>query len=221
MFFWTCIWFLVICYAGGSSKVRYSRHMDLAKGIGLICAFQACRRLIKGATLWLGCPCSQWVWISRGTTGRNRLRVSGSKRVPSVKAANRLVRRLCYLSLVCMKGKMKPGPSIKDCFKNSRVIQWQLIPYKFPTCFLNSCQGWNIPEKKVPIGAWSSRPVHCSHFTNRWRWVFWVSYHSKQFGSPKSQETSKFHCFSRHWFVDTRQKYITSRWVWRVVQRRS
>ena len=75
--------------------------MDLLKGIGLVAAIQACRRLVKGATLWLGCPCSQWVWISRGSTGRSRLRPSGSKKLPSVKAANRLVRRLCYLYLVC------------------------------------------------------------------------------------------------------------------------
>ena len=145
MFFSTCVEFWVTCFSGWSSKVSYSRHMDLLKGIGLVAALAACRRLIKGATLWLGCPCSQWVWISRGSTRRNRLRPSGSKRIASVKAANRLVRRLCYLWLVCtckgtrvfflpltlkiFESKLCLNHLFKIPFpKNSRVIQWQLIP---------------------------------------------------------------------------------------------
>jgi len=50
------------------SKVVYSRHMDFAIGIGMLTAFQICRRLVKEGVLWVGCPCSQWKWISRGTT---------------------------------------------------------------------------------------------------------------------------------------------------------
>ena len=49
--------------------------------------------------LWLGCPCSSWVWLSRHSTKRNRLRPRGRKTLKSVKMANRLVRRVCYLFL--------------------------------------------------------------------------------------------------------------------------
>ena len=84
------------------AKVSYSRHYNLATGIGLLIALQACRRLIKGAAVWLAAPCSQWIFMSRGTTKRCRLRVGGNKKLAKVKLANRLVRRLCYLLLVCV-----------------------------------------------------------------------------------------------------------------------
>ena len=84
------------------AKVRYSRHYNLATGIGLLVALQAIRRVVKGGAVWLAAPCSQWVWLSRGSTYRSRLRVGGNKRIPKVKLANRLVRRLCYLLLACV-----------------------------------------------------------------------------------------------------------------------
>lgn len=77
--------------------------MDLGLTLGLLSAFQACRRLIVGGLLWLGCPCSSWVWVSRGSTRRCRLRPKGDTKVRSVKQANRLVRRLCYLLLACLE----------------------------------------------------------------------------------------------------------------------
>lgn len=80
-------------------EVVYSRHMNFATAIGFITAFQICRRLTKEGCLWIGCPCSQWIWISRGTTKRCRLRPSGSRHVASAKEANRLVRRICFLQL--------------------------------------------------------------------------------------------------------------------------
>lgn len=82
-----------------TSEVRYSRHMDLASAVGFLVAFQACRRLVRNGLLYLGTPCSQWIWLSRGSTGRCRLRPGGDKKIPSVRATNRLVRRLCFLFL--------------------------------------------------------------------------------------------------------------------------
>jgi len=79
------------------SKVRYSRHMDIGTAVGFLATFEAVRRLVKGGLLWLGAPCSSWVWISRGSTQRCRIRPQGSRKVASVLRMNRLVRRLCYL----------------------------------------------------------------------------------------------------------------------------
>ena len=57
--------------------------------------------------MWLGLPCSSYIWISRGTTWRCRLRPKGSKRFPGVRKANKLVRRVCYLLLVfCVKANL-------------------------------------------------------------------------------------------------------------------
>lgn len=73
--------------------------MNLGLAVGFLAAFAACRRLVKGGVVWCGTPCSQWVWLSRGSTGRCRIRPRGDKRVRSVRSTNRLVRRLCFLWL--------------------------------------------------------------------------------------------------------------------------
>ena len=48
---------------------------------------------------WLGVPCAQWIFLSRGSTGRSRVRPRGKKLLKNVAKTNRLVRRLCYLFL--------------------------------------------------------------------------------------------------------------------------
>lgn len=50
--------------------------------------------------VWLALPCSSWVWMSRGSTRRSRLRVKGPKYLKKVRDANRLARRACFLCLV-------------------------------------------------------------------------------------------------------------------------
>ncbi len=79
------------------AKVDYSRHQNLLLTIGFVVALQTLRRVIKNGTVWLGVPCSSWIWMSRATTKRCRLRPEGTKKYKQVKLSNRLVRRLCYL----------------------------------------------------------------------------------------------------------------------------
>ena len=79
------------------SKVSYSRHMDLHSGMGFLTAFQALRRVVMGGLIWLGLPCCSYIWLSRGTTRRCRLRPRGCKKLRKVRMANRLVRRVCYM----------------------------------------------------------------------------------------------------------------------------
>lgn len=79
-------------------EVTYSRHMDLMTAMGWLSALQAVRRLRPQGLLWAGCPCSTWIWMSRGSTGRSRLRVQGHKKTATA-SANKMVRRLCYLIL--------------------------------------------------------------------------------------------------------------------------
>lgn len=55
--------------------------------------------MVVGGLAWLGVPCAQWIWLSRGSTGRCLVRPRGRKSLRSVRRANRLVRRLCYLFL--------------------------------------------------------------------------------------------------------------------------
>ena len=97
------IWSLY--FSGCSFPLRYgtSRHHDLLTALGWIAALQCLRRLVRGGCLFIGIPCNQWIWLSRGSTFRNRLKPKGCKRIASVKKGPRptnLVRRICYLSLV-------------------------------------------------------------------------------------------------------------------------
>ena len=55
--------------------------------------------LQAGAHVVGGPPCSSWVWLSRGSTKRCRLRPQGCKRHPGVRKSNKLARRLLYLHL--------------------------------------------------------------------------------------------------------------------------
>lgn len=82
-------------------QVRFSRHHDLLCAVGWLAAMQACRRMVAGSLVWLGVPCSSWIWLSRGSTFRCRVRPRGSRRISKVKKANRLVRRLCFMFLGC------------------------------------------------------------------------------------------------------------------------
>lgn len=81
------------------AKVRYSRHHDLSTSTGLLSTFQAIRRVITGGFLWLGIPCSSFIWLSRGSTFRSSLRPRGKKRLRKVRETNRMVRRLLYVFL--------------------------------------------------------------------------------------------------------------------------
>ena len=90
-------------YACIEAKVAYSRHHDLMSGIGFMILLNLARRLRPHSLLWLGVPCSTWIWVSRGSTKRCRLKVRGSKHAPSVRTANRMIRRLAYVLLGCSK----------------------------------------------------------------------------------------------------------------------
>lgn len=85
--------------AVASNKVAFSRHYNLLMSIGFLTALQAVRKLIKQGLLWVGMPCSSWIWMSRGTSRRCALRPRGSKKMRFVRSSNRLVRRVCYLFL--------------------------------------------------------------------------------------------------------------------------
>ena len=74
---------------------------DFGTCIGFLICLQFLRRLKRKAHIWAGAPCSSWVWISRGSTGRCRLRPRG-RRTSKVRQANRFIRRLCF-ALLCLE----------------------------------------------------------------------------------------------------------------------
>ena len=46
--------------------------------IGLFLLVAAVLRVKAGGTAWWGIPCSPWVWLSRGSTGRSLFNVGGT-----------------------------------------------------------------------------------------------------------------------------------------------
>ena len=97
---------------------------------------------------WIGLPCSSWIWMSRGTTRRSRLRVRGCRRLSKVRAANRMVRRVCYLLEYLRK---------KECTWTIEQPRSSLVPYyhpleascpRFCTLFLRRFCG--VTERSLP-----------------------------------------------------------------------
>jgi hypothetical protein len=69
--------------------------MDFMSAAGLLLAVQLIRRCKPGAILWLGPPCSSWVFMSRGSTGRRVDSPMGTSQ--GAAQANCLVARMCAL----------------------------------------------------------------------------------------------------------------------------
>lgn len=81
---------------------------------------------MQGGLVFIGIPCASWIWLSRGTTRRSRLRPKGAKRYARVRATNKLVRRVLYLFLGYSK-------LIKECQR--KVVKHQiLIAFQLATC---------------------------------------------------------------------------------------
>lgn len=69
--------------------------MDFMSPMGLLLAVQLLRRCKPGSVIWLGPPCSTWVFMSRSTTGRRASTPLGSSR--RAHEANTLVERMCAI----------------------------------------------------------------------------------------------------------------------------
>ena len=77
--------------------LKMSRNLDILSGIGFLSILQGLRSLCVSGLAWLGVPCSSWIFLSRGSTKRNRLNVGGKRALKSVRAANKIARRVAYL----------------------------------------------------------------------------------------------------------------------------
>ena len=83
-----------VCYA---RDIKMSKHLDIASGTGFMAILQGLRSLAIGALAWLALPCSSWVFLSRGSTKRSRLRPKGKRFFKKVRLANKIARRVVYL----------------------------------------------------------------------------------------------------------------------------
>lgn len=66
---------------------------------GFLRLIQGCLRLVPDSALHAGPPCSSWIWLNRGTSGRSVNKVMGDTSQPSVLESN--------MNLACIKKKCK------------------------------------------------------------------------------------------------------------------
>ena len=128
--------------------------------IGFLTALQAVRKLIQQGLLWIGMPCSSWIWMSRGTTRRCGLRPRRSKKIRCVRSHNRLVRRVCYLFLAFMNlwslttyvcAVMKVGSYTQLFFSvNIYIVFGLYLCTTFPNC-LRSKAGIRMEEENFLV----------------------------------------------------------------------
>ncbi len=64
---------------------------NILSDVGLTSLLSSLLRVKPGGVVWLGPPCSTWVWISRATYRRSRLNPSGDVSMRRVQEANRIV----------------------------------------------------------------------------------------------------------------------------------
>jgi hypothetical protein len=101
---------------------------DLSTTVGFILALRGVLRLKIGALLWGGVPCSTWVYISRGTSGRSAWQPMGNTTMPCVRAANLVTARFAALVLLAVaRGAQwlveQPGSSVMDLHDRFKAIK--------------------------------------------------------------------------------------------------
>ena len=108
-----------VCFAS-AFEVCLSRHHDFMTAFGFYLVMQCVRRLATHSHMWVGVPCSTWVWMSRGSTRRCRLRARGSKKVRCVKVAkhfhSQTLLRASWLQFIHIY--------VLDCFGTCCFFMW-------------------------------------------------------------------------------------------------
>ena len=84
-------------YACMARDIKMSRKLDITSTVGFMAILQGLRCLAIGALAWLAVPCSSWIFLSRGSSKRTRLRPKGKRTFKKVSLANKVARRVVYL----------------------------------------------------------------------------------------------------------------------------
>ena len=83
-------------FKGRRMDLSYHKGHDLLTPCGFLLALRMAEALKPGGLLWLAPPCSTWVWMARGSTGRH-IQVQGDVTLEVVVRNNALAERLVLL----------------------------------------------------------------------------------------------------------------------------
>lgn len=76
---------------------------DILTTDGFFLCLLAVLSIKRGGLLWMAPPCSSWVWMSRGSTGRRPHDPMGDASIPNVQAQNKLACRVANLMYVASR----------------------------------------------------------------------------------------------------------------------
>lgn len=89
-------------FEGRTFDMRFTPAHNFMKPVGFVALVATVMAMHKGAVLWLGTPCSTWVWMSRHSTGRGET-ILGNCTSAYIRAQNALIGRVCYILVLAMK----------------------------------------------------------------------------------------------------------------------
>lgn len=90
-------------FEGRSFDMRFTPAHNFMRPAGFLALVATVMCMHKGAVLWLGTPCSTWVWMSRWSTGRSATCIIGNVSSAYIRAQNALISRVCYIIVLAMK----------------------------------------------------------------------------------------------------------------------
>ena len=89
-------------FRGAAMDLRVSANHDLMSRVGFLTTLKLLARVRPGGFFWAAPPCSSWVFLNMGTSGRRDYRVAGNWQAnPKIRCQNALCARvaaLCYLA---------------------------------------------------------------------------------------------------------------------------
>ena len=90
-------------FQGLSIDKKHGQSHDILTPLGFLTCLSAVMHIKRHGFLFLAPPCSTWVWMSHGSTGRRRNNAMGDPHNNYVKSQNRLVSRLCHIIWLARK----------------------------------------------------------------------------------------------------------------------
>lgn len=132
----------LVGYTGKSLDLRISETHNVLSATGFLVLLAATMKIREGGLLWAAPPCSTWVFLSRGSTGRN-VALGGNPNSPYVQGQNALVKRLILIWRLCVARRVF---FVIEQPKSSCMFDYE--PMKR---FLESCEG--VQRVQLQMGA--------------------------------------------------------------------
>ena len=110
-------------WTGINLDIKYSKNFDILSPLGFCMLLAAVWRIRRHGVLLMAPPCSSWIFLSMGSTGRRSNNYKGTGSL-AVKSQTRLISRLSCVLELCRRRKVKhimEQPKSSLMFKHRRL----------------------------------------------------------------------------------------------------